>query len=423
MAKTKDFGVSLKTPQQVWDYYCTVGNFNKETVGEDAEEWITSLFSKFSEEEFEIVIRNSAGSPAYAVFDETFFRTVLDKVHMVEKMKKMEEEMENMKSLDRSTANSLDLLTQTVANTMKDAVEKATMDNLKKSFQEWVDDTYGPSYVAPKQYAKPNGEPIQGVVNKKFPNVLRWVYLNTPVMLTGPAGCGKNVLVEQIAEHLGMPLVVLNRVQDAAELQGFKTVDGEYAITPFIAFVRECMKKKKDGIVLFDEIDGSDANALVAINDAISSRKITLADNTQLDLKKIHFIACGNTWGTGATEEYVGRNQLDAASRNRFRPILIDYDPIVEENICPDKSLLKFFREFRTTIRRCGIKHIVSYRNLMALSEAFEYEKDNLTHEVKADILKEALIENLTRDDLGQIYPKLDYTEYRNILEEIAEDY
>lgn len=416
MAKTKDSVVSLKTPQQVWDFYCEVGNFNKEKVGEDAEEWITNLFSKFSEEEFEIVLRNSAGSPAYAVFDETFFNTVLEN-------QRMKQELEEMKSVDRKTANSLDLLTQTVANTMKESVKAIAFDDLKSEFSGWVNTTYGPTVVAPKQYVKPNGDPIHGVVNKKFPNVLRWVYLNTPVMLTGPAGSGKNVLVEQIAEHLGMPLVVLNRVQDAAELQGFKTVDGEYAITPFIAFVRECMKKKADGIVLFDEIDGSDANALVAINDAISSRKITLADNTQLDLKKIHFIACGNTWGTGATEEYVGRNQLDAASLNRFRPILVDYDPVIEESLCPDKNLLKFFREFRAAVKRCGIKHIVSYRNLMALVDAFEYEKDNLTHDIKVDILKEALIENLTRDDLGQIYPKLDYTEYRNILEEIAEDY
>lgn len=416
MAKTKDSVVSLKTPQQVWDYYCTVGNFTKGNVDSDTESWISALFSKFSEEEFEIVLRNSAGSPAYAVFDETFFNTVLEN-------QKMKQELEEMKSVDRKTANSLDLLTQTVANTMKESVKAIAFDDLKSEFSGWVNTTYGPTVVAPKQYVKPNGEPIHGVVNKKFPNVLRWVCLNTPVMLTGPAGSGKNVLVEQIAEHLGMPLVVLNRVQDAAELQGFKTVDGEYAITPFIAFVRECMKKKEDGIVLFDEIDGSDANALVAINDAISSRKITLADNTQLDLKKIHFIACGNTWGTGATEEYVGRNQLDAASLNRFRPVLVDYDPVIEESLCPDKNLLKFFHEFRTAVKRCGIKHIVSYRNLMALVDAFEYEKDNLTHDIKMDILKEALIENLTRDDLGQIYPKLDYTEYRNILEEIAEDY
>jgi len=420
MANKKDLGVSLKTPQQVWDYYCVVGNFSQSKVEEDAESWITSLFTEFSEEEFETVIRNSAGAPAYAVFDATFFRTVLEKVKMKEEMEKMKKDMESLQSVDRTTANSLDLLTHVVAKTMEDEVKKVTMSGLQDEFKNWVDSNYGPSYIAPKIYVKPTGEPISGVVNVKFGNVLRWVALNTPVLLTGPAGCGKNVLVSQIAEHLGMPFVVLNRIQDAAELQGFKTVDGEYAITPFIHFCKDCIEKDIDGIVLFDEIDGSDANALIAINDAVSSRAITLADNSHLDLRKIHFMACANTWGTGATDEYVGRNQLDSATLNRFRPVEIDYDPKVEESICTDKVLLKFFREFREATKKCGIRHIVSYRNLKSLVDAFDYEKDNLTHEVKKDILKEALVENLTRDDLSQIYPKLDYSDYRGLIEELA---
>lgn len=423
MAKSKDLGVSLKTPQQVWDYYCLVGNFNTGKVEEEAEEWISNLFSKFSEEEFEIVIRNSAGSPAYAVFDETFFKTVLDKVHMEEKVKQMEKEMEDMKSLDRSKANSLDLLTQTVAKTMEDSVKKVAFDGLISEFSDWVKDTYGPNYVQPTTYLKPDGKPVEGVVNAKFKNVARWVALNIPVLLTGPAGCGKNVLVSQIAEHFGMPYLIVNRIQDSSELQGFKTVDGEYAVTPFIKFVKECEKKKIDGIVVFDEIDGSDANALITVNDAISSREITLADTTKVNLKKIHFMACANTWGTGATDEYVGRNQLDSATLNRYRKVEIDYDPKVEESICPNKDLLKFFREFRKAVRSCGIKHIVSYRNLEGLTQGVEFEKDRMNTQVLTDIIKEALLENLRRDDLGQIYPKLDYSEYRDIIESLAEEY
>lgn len=415
MAKTKDLGVSLKTPQQVWDYYCTVGNFTKSDVDSDAESWISSLFSKFSEEEFEIVIRNSAGSPAYAVFDETFFKTVLENV-------RMKEEMESLKSIDRSTGNSIDLLTQTVAQVMKKQVEDLTLESLQNDFQNWVQTSYGPNYVQPKVYVKPDGKPIEGVINKKFDNVIRWVNLNMPVLLTGPAGSGKNVLVGQVADYLGLPYIVLNRVQDAAELTGFKTIDGEYAITPFIKFCKECNKKKQSGIVLFDEIDGSDANALLAINDAISSREITLADTSVLDLKNIKFMACANTWGTGATDEYVGRNQLDSATLNRYMKVVVDYDPNIEESICPDKTLLKFFREFRMAIKNAGIKHIVSYRNLIGLTEGLGYEKEHLTKEIKTDILKEALIQNLTGDDLNQIVRNLGYTEYRDIIAELAEE-
>ena len=84
--------------------------------------------------------------------------------------------------------------------------------------------------------------------------------------------------------------------------------------------------------------------------------------------------------------------------------------------------MLQFFREFRNAVKRCGIKHIISYRNLTALVKRFDLHKDDMTDELKARILKQALVRNLNCDDLSQIYPKLDYTEYRNILEQMAEE-
>lgn len=415
MAKKHDSGVSLKTPQQIWDFYCEVGYFDKSSVeGQDAEKWITDLIPKFTEEEFETVIRNSAKSPAYAVFDETFFNMVLENV-------RMKKEMDEMKSVDRKTANSLDLLTQTVADTIRHSVENVVLDGIKDDISSWAEETYGPKYVTPKVYVKPNGEPIDGIVNEKFEDVCDWMIVNEPVLLTGPAGCGKNVLVEQIGQHLGMPVVVINRAQDAGELQGFKTAFGDYAVVPFIKFVRDCMEKDIEGIVVLDEIDGSDANALIAINNAIANRSITLADCSELDLHKIHFAACANTWGTGATSEYVGRNQLDAATLDRFMPEEITYDPRIEEAICPYEDLREFFQEFREALKMCGIKHVVSYRGLSAATKKFDLYKGNPTKKQKISILKSALIKNLKRDNLRNIYPNLSYSEYRDLIEELAE--
>ncbi len=404
--------VELKTPQQVWDFYCEVGNFEKGNVDDDTSEWISSLLPKFNEEEFEIVLRNSAGSPAYAVFDENFFKAILTS-------KKLEKEVEEAKSVDRTTANNLDLLTKTVATVLSEEVKKVTYDNLKDDFSKWVSDTYGPNYVAPKIYVSPDGSKVNGVTNKCFDSVAMWVQVNEPVMLVGAAGSGKNKLAEQLGDYFDMPVLVINSIQDASEVQGYKTIDGSYAQTPFIVFSKYCMENDKQGIILFDEIDNADASAMVTINDAIASREITLADNSHLELKNIRFMACANTWGTGATDEYVGRNQLDMATLNRFVTVEVDYDERVEDSICKDTDLLKFIRDFRQGIRETGTHHIVSYRNIIQAVKAFDFHKEDMDKAIKKNILKQCLFKNLTRDTLKELGNYITVKEYSEIMDEV----
>lgn len=408
--------VELKTPQQVWDFYCEVGNFEKTEVGDDASDWITQLMPNFSEEDFMAVIRHSAGSPAYAVFDENYFRTVLKTI-------KLEKEIEDMKSVDRQSANSLDLLTRTVASVMTEEVKKVTMDNLQEDFKNWVQANYGPTYKVPTIYTSPTGKKIEGAINAAFDDVAMWVACDEPVMLTGPAGSGKNKLVQQIGTYFDMPVLIIDSIQDASELQGYKTIDGSFAQTPFIVFARYCMEQDKQGIVMFDEIDNSDASAMVTINDAIASREITIADNTHLDLKNIRFMACGNTWGTGATDEYVGRNQLDASTLDRFSVVEVGYDGAVEKSICPDEEIVKFVDNFRWAAGVCGIKHIVSYRGLTKIVKAFNYCKDKLDNSMKKRILKQCLTKNLTAEDLRMITNRMKTgNEYYSIIQEMSEE-
>lgn len=408
--------LELKTPQQIWDYYCEVGNFTKSDVEDEVSEWISNLLPNFSEDDFATVIRNSAKSPAYAVFDENYFKAVL-------KSEQLSKEMEEMKSVDRSAASSLDLLTKTVANVMTEEVKKVTMASLQDEFKEWVTSNYGPTYVTPKIFTSASGNAVNGVTNKAFEDVAMWIQCDVPVMLTGAAGTGKNQLAQQLGQYFDMPVLVINSIQDASEVQGYKTIDGTYAQTPFILFTKFCLEKEKQGIILFDEIDNGDASAMVTINDAIASREITLADNSQLDLHNIRFMACANTWGTGATDEYVGRNQLDAATLNRFVVVEVDYDERVEDSICEDKDLLVFIRNFRKALRSCGIKHVVSYRNITQADKAYKFHKDDLTKDLEKRILKQCLIKNLTGDDLSMLRDYINNSKYAKILQEISEEY
>lgn len=408
--------LQLKTAQQIWDRYCDLGNFDKGPVDEDATNWINTLLPNYSDEEFDIVLRKSAGSPAYAVFDDNYFKAILKSV-------KLEDEVKEMKSVDRTSANQLDLLTRTVASMMTEEVKKVSMDSIKDEFENWVKQNYGPTYVTPKIYSSPKGAKVEGVTNKAFDDVAMWIACDVPVMLTGAAGTGKNKLVQQLGTYFDMPVLVINSIQDASEIQGYKTIDGTYAETPFIVFSKYCMEKDKQGIVLFDEIDNGDASAMVTVNDAIASREITLADNSHVDLHNIRFMANANTWGTGATDEYVGRNQLDAATLNRFVVVEVDYDERVEDSICEDKEVLSFIQQFRQALKTCGIKHVVSYRNIEQVTKAFNYQKDNLNKQVKTRILKQCLFKNLTGDDLSQVVGYIDNREYKEIVKDLSEEF
>lgn len=407
--------LQLKTAQQIWDRYCELGNFEQGIVDDDTASWINALLPNYTDEEFDIVLRKSSGSPAYAVFDDNYFKAVL-------KSEQLEKEVKDMKSVDRTSANQLDLLTKTVASMMTEEVKKVSMSGLQDEFTEWVKSTYGPSYTVPKIYSSPSGNEVPGVTNKAFDDVAMWIACDVPVMLTGAAGTGKNKLVQQLGTYFDMPVLVINSIQDASELQGYKTIDGSYADTPFIVFSKYCMENDKQGIVLFDEIDNGDASAMVTVNDAIASREITLADNSHVDLHNIRFMANGNTWGTGATDEYVGRNQLDAATLNRFVVVEVDYDERVEDSICADKNLLHFLQQLRHGIRKCGIKHIISYRNIEQAVKAYHYKEDELSKKVKARILKQCVFKNLTSDDLNMLYPYIEDNEYVDIMKMCANE-
>lgn len=74
-------------------------------------------------------------------------------------------------------------------------------------------------------------------------------------------------------------------------------------------------------------------------------------------------IACANTYGKGADREYVGRNQLDGATIDRFKPIVdLDYDEKLELAISPDRNFTKIVQKLRKAKDKLRIRHIISPR-------------------------------------------------------------
>lgn len=159
-----------------------------------------------------------------------------------------------------------------------------------------------------------------------FPEILQAVNCNIPVALIGPAGSGKSTVCEQIAEALKLKFYLQNSVSGAHELAGYCDAYGKYQTTPFrTAF-------EKGGLVLVDEVDTSEAAALKWINTALANGHAVFPDKEDPITRHTEFriVIAANTYGTGADRMYVGANQMDASTLDRFCFFDFKYDEKLE---------------------------------------------------------------------------------------------
>lgn len=251
---------------------------------------------------------------------------------------------------------------------------------------------------------------LDEVTHDKFEEVLRFVAMDEPVMLVGPAGTGKNVIANQVAKALGLEFYFSNAITQEYKLTGFVDAMGNYQKTQFYdAFT-------KGGVFLLDEIDASIPEALIILNCAIANRYFDFPKVGRVYAHKdFRVIACANTYGTGASTEYVGRNQLDGASLNRFALEEIGYDPRIEEySAHGNKDVLDFCREFRRITDENGTHCIVSYREISRLSKMIDGAHMN---EVSA--IKSCVVKGLEKDTLRMIYNSMKDITYKKFLKEL----
>lgn len=238
---------------------------------------------------------------------------------------------------------------------------------------------------------------VEGIAHEQFDTILKFVAMDEPVMLVGPAGTGKNVIAKQVAESLGLNFYFSNAVTQEYKITGYGDANGEFVKTQFYdAFT-------KGGIFLLDEMDASCPEALVVLNSAIANRYFDFPVLGRIEAHKdFRVIACANTYGTGASMEYVGRNQLDGATLNRFALVEVDYDSRIEDTVCPNKEIANFCREFRRICLKNEVHHIVSYREMSRLYKMTEIAKMDMSV-----ALKTCLFKGLEGDTLRMIYSEM----------------
>lgn len=192
--------------------------------------------------------------------------------------------------------------------------------------------------------------------HRSLPDILMATVAGTHPFLVGPAGSGKTTLAEQIATVLKRDFYMEARVTSEFKLLGFIDAYGKTVRTQF----REAYEK--GGVFLFDEVDASDPDAMTAFNAALANGQCPFPDKMVRAHKDFVAIAAGNTFGRGADRQYVGRNQLDAATLDRFAVFEVDYDEQLERELVPNADWVTRVQKVRRAIDEEKVRHIVSPR-------------------------------------------------------------
>ena len=185
------------------------------------------------------------------------------------------------------------------------------------------------SPVVTIEVRRPDGgvERLPDQHHELLPTIVKVAARRRHLFLVGPAGSGKSTLAVQAAHALGLPLysISFGPTTPTSKLFGFIDAAGNFRETPFY----RCYSG--GGVMLADELDNGHPGLTAELNQALANEQAAFACGMVERHPDFVFIATGNTYGRGGDRMFVGRNQLDAATLDRFAMTLaLDYDERLE---------------------------------------------------------------------------------------------
>lgn len=204
--------------------------------------------------------------------------------------------------------------------------------------------------------------PVEGLRHKQFEQVLLYVANKIPVMLVGPAGSGKTHLTEQIATSLSVPHYFTGAISSKYDLIGYmnpmseKYIESDY----YRAF-------SGGGVFLWDEMDASVPEAFPPFHAGLSNGYSDFPCGKTMRSDDFYPMGACNTFGRGADRVYVGRNQLDGATLDRYAVIEIEYDEELEVQLAApsnteEENWVRDVVRWRQGCHDNKIRHIISPR-------------------------------------------------------------
>lgn len=249
----------------------------------------------------------------------------------------------------------------------------------------------------------------EDVLDPQFEFILNLVASGENVYLYGPAGSGKNTICAQVAKALNLEFYYQNTLVTKFDISGYKNAQGEFEETAAYKAM------KNGGLLMLDELDNSQAEAIIALNAALANGYYTFGNGEQVKLhKNFRCMAAGNTNGQGATEEYCGRFAMDESSRDRFAFIHIDYNANIEKSLSKGHAdILEFVHDLRNACKSLQIKLIAGYRAIGKLAKFYETDTEA--------VLNAFIFRGMQKDDIRQIAAALTthQNKYTNAVKEL----
>lgn len=214
---------------------------------------------------------------------------------------------------------------------------------------------------------------VKGAQHKQFATLLKAATTRLAngyhpnVWLAGPAGSGKTHAADTLAKALGRDFFYNGALSMSHEVLGFKDAGGTFHETPFY------QGYTRPSVYLFDECDGcADNSPLLAVNGALSNGLAAFANGMQKRHPDSLIIAAANTWGLGATADYVGRAKIDGAFLDRFAiKIFWDYDADLEVTLYGKRAAYAV-QEARERAKKNGLRVLITPRATAALAALTE---------------------------------------------------
>jgi cobaltochelatase CobS len=278
---------------------------------------------------------------------------------------KSDEIFMTISGIEKLQNTDVDATTTTTTDDIRQYVDAAIAKELKK---------LRPTVVRIGERPEIN---ISERLHTSFRETLDSVMLERQAFLAGQAGTGKTTLCAQIAKALDLNFGFISCTAGMSEahLLGRMDAHGNYITSQFVNLY------ENGGLFLFDEIDAADANTMLVVNSALANGLLSVPNrpNNNIAVRHENFycVCAANTWGFGSNE-YAGRNVLDAAFLDRFAgsKIEIAYDTELESYISAEfPELVQTIWTMRDNVKQNRIRRVVSTRAIVSGTRAMKSGK------------------------------------------------
>lgn len=302
-----------------------------------------------------------------------------------------------MSKIEQALRNELG---KEVQRLQQEARDEATQrqEELKQQVEDEVA-TLRPTEVIVKSRDASGSEQSVTVPNahKLLPELLRRFACGIRnFLLVGPSGSGKSTVAKQLSTALNVPYGFLPWSGDTTPgtVLGRPSPDGSsFKLSVWLETYYQTFS-----VFNHDELDGADPNVPICMNSAVENGEVYLPTGVVRRHVDHVVIATANTWGIGADMLYCGRNQLDAAVRDRFvgGMFYVDYDSDLERSLVPEKEYLQAFWDVRAKIGEHRLRRVWGTRALIRGASLFRGGYS------LGEVLR-ALTVGFTADELGKL--------------------